>query len=97
DALADRIRAYPSDLAGDVRVGDRAERDFLREHALVYADVADLGALRARIEARRDYEVAKQTGALLDDDEPAPPLDFADLRAKYDRPPGEHRPGDRFS
>jgi predicted RND superfamily exporter protein len=97
DDLAARIRAYPPPLAATVRVGDAAERRFLRDHALLYADRADLEALQSRIEARRDYEVAKQTGGLLDEDEPAPPLDFGDLRAKYDKPPSEHRPGDRFS
>jgi predicted RND superfamily exporter protein len=95
DDLAARIRAYPQELARGVRVGDGRERAFLREHAPLYMDLDDLRSLRMRIEARRDYEVSKASGALLDDDAPPPPLDFSDIEARYDT--SRAIPGERFS
>ena len=83
DDLAARVRAYPRDLVRDVRTGNAEEQAFIEAHAPLYMDLADLQTLRDRIEARRDWEVAKQTGALVDDSEPPPPLDLADIRSKY--------------
>jgi hypothetical protein len=99
DDLASRVRTYPKDLARSVRTGAGEERAFLEDHAPLYIDLDDLTSIRARIEARRDYDVSRATGALLDDDEPAPPLDFADVETKYrsklpQRAEGE---GDRYS
>jgi uncharacterized protein len=82
DDLATRVRAYPSGLVRVVRTGNAEEQGFVEAHAPLYMDLADLQTLRDRIEARRDWEVAKQTGALLDDSE-RPPLDLADIRSKY--------------
>jgi hypothetical protein len=48
-------------------------------------DLTDLETVRTRIEARRDWEASKEQGALLDEDEPPPPLDFDDIQQKYDR------------
>jgi hypothetical protein len=63
----------------------------------LYMDLADLETVRTRIEARRDWEASKEQGALLDEDEPPPPLDFDDIQQKYDRthrqlPPLRGRP-----
>jgi predicted RND superfamily exporter protein len=84
DDLAARIRTYPPELARGVRLGDESERAFVREHAPLYMDLGDLRSIRTRIEARRDYEVSKAEGALLDDDAPPPSLDFSDVEQKYD-------------
>jgi hypothetical protein len=84
DDLAARVRAYPPGMVRAVRTGDAEERRFLREHAALYMDVADLETIKQRLEARRDWEASKAQGALLDEDEPPPPLDFHDIRAKYD-------------
>ncbi len=84
DDLAARIRAYPPDLVRDVRVGTSEERKFIERNAPLYVDVADLGEIRARIEARRDYEVARETGLDIDEDEPAPSVDTSDIERKYD-------------
>lgn len=82
DDLAARIRAYPRDVVGAVRTGTSEERAFLAQHAPLYVDLEDLQRIRHRIEARRDWEVAQETGALLDDDEP-PPLELSDIEQKY--------------
>ena len=84
DDLAARVRAYPPNLVSAVRTGDGVERKFLEDHAPLYLSVADLEEVQRRIEARRDWEAAKQQGALLDDDEPPPPLTFEDVQHKYD-------------
>jgi predicted RND superfamily exporter protein len=74
-----------SGLVRCVRTSDDAERRFVEDHLAQYAKLADLETLRKRIEARRDYDVEKASGALLDEDEPAPPLDFHDIENKYRR------------
>ncbi len=84
DELAARVRAYPSDLVRDVRAGNAVERDFLEKHAALYVDLKDLQEVRRRLEARRDYDVAKETGNLLDEDSLPPPLDISDIEKKYD-------------
>ena len=83
DNLASRVRGYPPDLVRDVRTGTGLERRFLEEHAPLYMDLDDLRALRARVEARRDWEVSNETGALLDSERP-PSLDMLDMRHRYD-------------
>jgi predicted RND superfamily exporter protein len=86
DDLAARVRTYPPELARSVRTGFVNERAFLEDHAPLYVDFADLSHIRARIEARRDWEVAHETGTSLDDDdddEKPPSLDFSDVEEKY--------------
>ncbi|MEO6418256.1 MAG: MMPL family transporter [Polyangiaceae bacterium] len=101
DDLASRVRAYPKDLARSVRTGTEEERAFLEAHAPLYVDLADLKSIRARIEVRRDFDVARATGALLEEDEETrpPPLDFSDIEKKYDAKlvKGASRDGDRYS
>jgi hypothetical protein len=84
DDLAARIRQYPPSLVRAVYTGSAEERAFLEAHAPLYIGLDDLKTVRSRIEARRDYEASKETGALLDDDSPPPSLDFDDIQKKYD-------------
>jgi predicted RND superfamily exporter protein len=100
DDLAARVRAYPPDLVRDVRTGSSAERSFLEAHAPLYVDLDDLRTVRARLEARRDWEVSRETGELLDPDETPPPVDLGDIRARYEeraRLAGHGFDHDRFS
>jgi predicted RND superfamily exporter protein len=99
DDLAARIRAYPPELVRSVRVGDERERAFLERNAPFYLDLDDLKTIRARIEARRDYEVEKAQGSLLDEDAMPPSLDVSDIEARYERELGRARrfTRDRFS
>lgn len=85
DELAARIRAYPPELVKAVKTGDAVERKFVRDHAPLYMEVADLATIRDRLEARRDWQASKDLGVLLDEDEPPPPLDFEDIQKKYDQ------------
>jgi predicted RND superfamily exporter protein len=84
DDLAARVRTYPRAMVQDVRSSNAAEKAFLERHAPLYADLADLTEIRRRIEARRDYEVSKEQGALLDDESAPPSLDTSDIEKKYD-------------
>jgi predicted RND superfamily exporter protein len=85
DDLAARIRMYPPEMVREVRTGNAVEEAFVEKHAPLYVDVGDLREVLRRIEARRDYEVEKEGGSLLDDSEPPPSLDLSDIQQKYDR------------
>jgi uncharacterized protein len=84
DDLAARVRTYPSEMVQDVRSSNAKEKAFLEKHAPLYTDLADLKEIRRRIEARRDYEVTKGEGDLLDEEAPPPSLDTSDIEKKYD-------------
>jgi predicted RND superfamily exporter protein len=84
DDLAARVRTYPPEMVQDVRSSNAREKAFLEKHAPLYTDLADLKEIRRRIEARRDYEVTKEGGELLDEETPAPSLDTSDIEKKYD-------------
>jgi len=99
DDLAARVKTYPPELVRSVRLGDAEEKKFLEKNAPLYTDLEDLKIIRARIEARRDYEVSKATGGSLEDDEP-PALDFSDIEKKYKERTGgaaDRFPNGRFS
>jgi predicted RND superfamily exporter protein len=84
DDLAGRIRAYPPGMVRNVRSNRAAERAFVEKHAPLYTDLADLREILRRIEARRDYEVSKEEGALLDEGEAPPPVDITDIERRYE-------------
>jgi predicted RND superfamily exporter protein len=98
DDLAARVRAYPESQVSDVRTGFATERAFVENHAAALLDLEDLKTVRERIEERLHWEYAKETGTLLDDKEPAPPLDFSDIEKKYSTElGGSALEGTRFS
>ena len=82
----------------DVRTGFATERAFVENHAAALLDLEDLKTIRQRIEERLHWEYGKETGTLLDDTEPAPPLDFSDIEKKYSTElGGSALEGTRFS
>jgi predicted RND superfamily exporter protein len=98
DDLAARVRAYPQTEVSDVRTGFATERAFVENHGAALLDLEDLKTIRERIEDRLHWEYAKETGTLLDDKEPAPPLDFSDVEKKYSTAlGGSALEGTRFS
>jgi predicted RND superfamily exporter protein len=98
DDLAARVRQYPRSEVSDVRVGFAAERSFVESHAGSLMALPDLRVIRQRIEERLHWEYAKKTGTLMDEDEPAPPLDFSDIERKYaGEIGGGELEGNRFS
>jgi predicted RND superfamily exporter protein len=98
DDLAARIRTYPPEMVREVRTGSTVEKAFLEAHAPLYVDTPDLAEILKRIETRRDYEVEKEQGTLLDESQPPPPLDLSDIEKKYDARIGDKkRESGRFS
>ncbi|HEY3822050.1 MAG TPA: MMPL family transporter [Polyangiaceae bacterium] len=85
DDLAARIRTYPPDMVREVRTGNATEKKFVENHAPLYVDLVDLKEVLRRVEARRDYEVEKEGGSLLDESEPPPSLDVSDIEKHYDK------------
>ena len=83
DDLAARVRGYPSALVGGVRVSFTAERNFIERYAPLLIDRADLQTIRERLEERLRYEYGQRAGTLIDDDQPAPALDFSDIERRY--------------
>jgi predicted RND superfamily exporter protein len=83
DDLAARVRRYPSSLVRAVRTGSAEERRFFERYGPLYVDRSDLTAIRQRIAARRSWESRRMLGILFDETEKPPPVDFSDIRAKY--------------
>ena len=94
DDLAAKVRTYPPELVRAVRTGGAGERQFVEDHAALYLSVADLQTIRDRVEARRDWEVSRAEGELLDPDAPPPPLDVSDLQRRVQQSNGLFRPFD---
>lgn len=92
DELAGRLRQTPPSVASVLWVATNLanEQSFFTQHAAAYVDKEDLERLRDQIEARRDYEVAKATGTLLED-EGAPGVEVGALREKYEARFGQAR------
>jgi len=84
DDLAARVRKYPKELVGSVRTGVQVESEFLKKNAPLYVDLADLKTAKERIAEQRDREVSKSLDLGLGDDQDEAPLDFSDLKHKYD-------------
>lgn len=82
-AFADRVAPELEALDSVRYVSARMPIEFFEDRALYFLDKADLETVRDRFEARQRYEIER---AALDlDDEPPPPVDFADLRAKHEQ------------
>ena len=98
DDLAVRMRTYPSNLVGGVRVGFAAERAFIERYTSVLIDKADLQTIRERTEERIRYEYGRRAGTLIDEDEPPPLLDFSDIEKRYAQDSAWQKlQGDRFT
>ena len=98
DDLAARVRRYPSTLVGGVRVGFASERAFIERYAPLLIDKEDLQTIRERLEDRLRYEYGQRAGTLIDDEEPAPALDFSDIEERYQQSSAwKELTGDRFS
>jgi predicted RND superfamily exporter protein len=99
DQLTARIRTYPLELVRGVRTGTEEERAFLESHAPLYTELSDLETIRQRIEARRDYEVGRETDLAIDLTGEPPSLDFGDIQNKYEAklPKRGMADGDRYS
>src|SRR3954447_8462390 len=72
DELAPALRKLPPDLIASVEDGPREAEKFFEQNKHLYAGLDELRTLHDNILARYDWEVARATDTLLDDDEPEP-------------------------
>ena len=82
DDLSVRLRAYPKQAVSAVQLDSSEEQRFAETYALQLMDPEDVQTLRKAVEARRDWEVTKEIGADLDDEE-APEIPWRHLASKY--------------
>ncbi|MDF3065445.1 MAG: uncharacterized protein K0R38_1046 [Polyangiaceae bacterium] len=74
DALVPELYAIGKEWVGAVDYGVKDARAFFEQNALYYASLEDLKKAHGRITERYDWEVSKQQGSLLDDEEEPPPI-----------------------
>ncbi|MEI9938676.1 MAG: MMPL family transporter [Pseudomonadota bacterium] len=72
DELVPKLRTLPPDLIASVEDGPREAEKFFEQNKHLYAGLDELRALHDKILSRYDWEVARATDTLLDDDEPEP-------------------------
>lgn len=93
DAEPDAMRRFADDmvpklqkLAGIRYVEYQRPFKFFEERSLYFLDLEDLREVARRIQAREKWERRQRNPMFIKlDDEPAPPLDFSDIEAKYGR------------
>ncbi len=83
DDLTARLRTYPKQAVTGVQIDSSEEQHFVETYALQLMEPEDVRTLRQSVEARRDWEVGKETGANLDDDEEPPEIPWRQLATKY--------------
>jgi uncharacterized protein len=74
DALVPELYGLGKNLVGAVDYGVKDARSFFDENALFYASLDDLKKAHGRIVERYDWEVSKQQGSLLDEEDEPPPI-----------------------
>ncbi|HEY2509814.1 MAG TPA: MMPL family transporter [Polyangiaceae bacterium] len=83
DALIPALTAIGPDVVSSVEDGTQVARDFVSPRAGLFLTVPELEQLRDDVNARWDYEVAKETGELLDDN--GPPVTIDDLQKRFQK------------
>jgi len=79
DALVPALLELGPAVISSAESGPHEARAFLSPRLGLYMDQAELEKLDRETQARWDYEVARATGSLLDDDEPPPPFAWSAL------------------
>jgi len=82
DALTARITQQAPPWLVACSDGVHQAREFLRPRVGMFVKLPELQQLRDDVDARWSWEVARQTGANLDDEAP-PPLDAAELKKRF--------------
>ncbi|MDI1451620.1 MMPL family transporter [Polyangium sp. 6x1] len=82
DALAPKLQALGSPWVEQVDWSSRETKKFFDENKLLFAELSDLQKARDEVVGRYEYEVQKETGTLLDDSDPPPPITAASLKER---------------
>jgi predicted RND superfamily exporter protein len=77
-----RMLELGPEVVSSAEDGTQAERAFLKPRAGLFLSVAELEQLRDDVFARWDYEVAKETGQLLDDNGPPVTIEQIEKRLR---------------
>lgn len=83
DTLVPELERLGPPWVGSVEDGVQQAVDFLAPRAGLFADLDKLEKLRKDVDARFEWEVAKQTDALLDEDDPPPAITIDSLKATF--------------
>lgn len=97
DALVLDLAGLRPDVISSVEDGPHETRDFLQPRAGLFLERAELEKLASDVDARWDYEVAKETDTLLDDDDPPPPLTAKELKRRFEPKDDGNGATQRFS
>ncbi len=90
DALVPKLAALGAPWVEQVDWSSKETKGFFDENKLLFADIEDLRKARDEVVARYEYEVQKETGVLLDESDPPPPITAASLRDRLTgKKPGE--------
>jgi predicted RND superfamily exporter protein len=81
DAAVTKLMELGPDVVSSAEDGTRAARAFLTPRAGLFLTVPELEQLRSDVDARWDYEVAKQSGELLDDN--GPPVTMQQIEDRF--------------
>jgi preprotein translocase subunit SecF len=95
DAVVTQLVALGPDLVSSAEDGTQAERAFLSPRAGLFLKIAELEQLKKDVFARWDYEVAKESGSLLDDDGPPVTIEQIERRFRGEHGEGGERARDR--
>ncbi len=82
DALVVELRKLGEPYVGSAENGVHDALQYLEPRAGLYASREDIEGLAADVDARFNYEVSKETGTLLDENEAPPPLDEATIKKR---------------
>ncbi len=82
DELVVELRKIGEPYIGSAENGVHDALRYLEPRAGLYASKEDLEGLSEDVDARFRYEVSKETGALLDENEKPPPLDEASVKKR---------------
>jgi hypothetical protein len=86
DALLPPLRALGPDMVSSAASGLQVSRSFLLPRSGLFQTRAELEKLRADVDARWDWEVAKESGELLDESAPPPPpLTSVELKKRFEK------------
>lgn len=82
DALVPKLAALGPPWVEQVDWTSRATKKFFDENKLLFAELSDLQKARDEVVERYEYEVQKETGTLLDESDPPPPITAASLKER---------------
>ncbi len=96
DRVTQALLALGPDVVSSAQDGVREAQRFLEPRAGLFLERRELESLREQVDARWDWEVAKETGTLLDEDAPSPPMpDATNLEERFRAARKRNGQGDR--